>query len=58
MNQKFEDAESDFEQKRKVITPIHFVTKSDLPPITEEDDIDTGSEDTVVDISSEDDYDE
>ena len=58
MNQKFEDAEPDFEQKRKVITPIHFVTKSDLPPITEEDDIDTGSEDTVVDISSEDDYDE
>lgn len=45
MNRKFKDAAPDFEQQRKVVCPIHFITKSeDLPPINEEDDDDQSGE--------------
>ena len=46
MNRKFEDAVPDFEQQRKVISPIHFITKSEeiIPPISEDDDDDQSGE--------------
>ena len=47
MNRKFKDAVPDFEQQRKVVCPIHFITKTDeLPPISEEDDTDDSSGDS------------
>jgi hypothetical protein len=41
MNRKFEDAVPDFEQKRKVVSPIHFITvNNDVPPTVDDEDDD------------------
>lgn len=43
MNRKFEDAKPDFEQQRKCITPIHFVTAAtENPPIVDDTDDEEG----------------